>query len=558
MTSEWNKHQRISALRGADVVTAVLSDTAGRDAAGRLVVERVLGGLLELLVDGDLAEETDRAADAVRSLTRADTADEEATRAWLARTLRERADEHNRDVDPRQRGWVDLSEHDVWTLLALHPLARRVRLWSATLKQSATALGAAVGVGAHQVRHWSSGNSLPSKDHRAALALALGVHPAWLATERDRTADTDLYLYDGACPCGAGAEFTSGPVGAPGYPERESRGAVRWCNGCGQPLLPAGRSRLIPLPVMRETDTPGDWPDFRAVYVRTDRDLSEPWPHGLWCPSTTTRERGPVRVPSMLVQPPRQAPAPAAVRPQLPAPRRRPEALGPTPKAGEARSGTQKIQALVRWVGGGRRLTGKGHLKLAHARTLVEVLDTGDVWDPVEYGHQYRTHSSADLYHLQRLLTWTTTAGLLHRDGDLLLPVHDSLRLAESLPTLQAALADALVDVSLAVLGWPPVLSPLSDEDDLRHALAVLWLSLASADAPLPAASAADEVWAAIGIDEDGDEVFADPAGAEQVVRRDVASLLRLCADIGLVHQDNGLLTLSPFGQARIRAGAMP
>ncbi|MET9382217.1 hypothetical protein ABZY09_14345 [Streptomyces sp. NPDC002928] len=154
------------------------------------------------------------------------------------------------------------------------------------------------------------------------------------------------------------------------------------------------------------------------------------------------------------------------------------------PQGGVERTGTEKIQAFLKWVGGGRRLTGKGQIELADARALIEALDTGDVWDPLEQGHQYKTRSSADLYHLHRLLTWTAAGRLLHIDGDVLLPVSDSLHFTDDLTALQRALTGALVGVALAVLWWPPCLSPLSEQHDLEHALVVLWHHLTDADGP--------------------------------------------------------------------------
>ncbi|MFE0369539.1 helix-turn-helix domain-containing protein [Streptomyces tendae] len=556
MTSEWNKHERLHALRAVDTMTALLSVPAGRGAAGRLVVGRVLSGVLEALVDGDLEEEAERAEAAVRSLTDTDMASEAATRNWIVRTLRSRSDESNGDLFVGERGWVDPVEHDVWALLALGPLARRIRLWSTTLKRAAPELGATIGVRAHQVRHWASGNSVPSPLHREALARSLGVHPAWLAAERDHSADVDLYLYDGRCPCGSEAGFTRGPVGGRGFGDVGPGGGVAWCNGCGQPLLPAGQATLLALPLMRETAPPDRWPasmDFRAVYVRGDRDLAAPWPHGLWCPGDTTRGRGPVRVPGPLTEPPRTPPAPpaGAVRPRVPAPRRRAGKPGPVPKGGVERTGVEKIQAFVQWVGGGRRLTGKGHLKIADARALIEALDTGDVWNPVEHGYQHKTRSSIEMHHLQRLLTWTTAAGILHVDGDFLLPVNDSLRLTDHLSALQRALADALVDVALIVLWWPLVLSPLSERNELEHALTVMWRQLGNADGPVPASALGDAVWDAIGKGAYGEDLFADPKGAEQAMRRDLPSVLQLCQDVGLVHLRDGNPAPTPFGRSR-------
>ncbi|GGU40561.1 helix-turn-helix domain-containing protein [Streptomyces violascens] len=556
MTSEWNKHERLAMLRTADTVTALLSVPAGRGAAGRLVLERLLAGAFEILVEGDLEEEGEYAEAAVCTLSDADTASEEAARGWLERALRRRAREHNEDLFVGERGWVDPVEHDVWALLALGPLARRIRLWSTTLRKSGPELGSSIGCPAHQLRHWASGNSLPTAEHRIALAHALGVHPAWLHAERDHSADTDLYLYDGRCPCGATAGFTQGPVDTGGLHEDEEAGQAAWCNACGQPLLQADGKTLLALPLMG-TDSPlnhqqSSLQDFWAAYVRDGRDLSEPWPHGLWCPGDTPRQRGPVRVPGPLTVPPRTPPPqPAAPTPaRVPAPRRRAGRPGVVPQSGVERTGVEKIEAFVRWVGGGRKLTGKGHIKLADARMLTEALDTGDVWDQVEHGFQYKTRSSAELSHLTRIITWTTAAGILHADGGMLLPVSDSLRLADDPVALCKALADALVDVALTVLWWPTVLSPLSERPELEHALAVIRQHLAAADGPVAVSTVGEAVWNVIGKDKYGQDEFEDPEGAERAVLRDLPSVLRLCQDVGLVRLHEGDPVLTQFGRS--------
>jgi hypothetical protein len=68
---------------------------------------------------------------------------------------------------------------------------------------------------------------------------------------------------------------------------------------------------------------------------------------------------------------------------------------------------------LAAFVGEGRSLTQKGNLTLADARTLVELLHTGD-----EMEHQYgnrvrRTTSSADLRTLRTVVEWAKKAGFV-------------------------------------------------------------------------------------------------------------------------------------------------
>ncbi|MFC9654240.1 helix-turn-helix domain-containing protein, partial [Streptomyces sp. NPDC056937] len=333
--------------------------------------------------------------------------------------------------------WGEVGDdHDVWTLLALGPFPRRLRLWTNAVKLSAPALGAAIGVGAHQIRHWASGRTLPSAEHRIALAEAMHVHPAWLAAARDHSGDSDLYLYP-RCPCQTGAAFTRDVVAT-----AQAELSVRWCRGCGQPSMSAGYGGLLPLPLIGLTDPPSAGPDepfaFHAVHTKSGSDLSAPWPHGLWSPGPDSRQRGPVRVPGLLTRPPLTPPQPA---PPPPPPvvraRRAPRRGGRAPDAEVARSSLEKIQAFLQWIGDGQPLTVTGQLRLADARMLVEALPTGDVWDPIEFEYQTRTRSSAELPHLQRIVSWTLRSGLLTVDGDHLVPAPGiDRRRFEALPDL--------------------------------------------------------------------------------------------------------------------------
>jgi hypothetical protein len=58
----------------------------------------------------------------------------------------------------------------------------------------------------------------------------------------------------------------------------------------------------------------------------------------------------------------------------------------------------RRLRELVGWVGAGRALTTTGRLRLADARELVALLETGDVIDPVIGDRVYKTRSSEELY----------------------------------------------------------------------------------------------------------------------------------------------------------------
>ena len=541
----WKRGEQVAFLRMVDVVTGLLVAPAGRGAAGRLVAERLLGSAFELLGGEDSQEEAEHAGRYLARLTPADTVDEPAVRSWLREALRERAREANERLWEGDWGHIDLREHDVWTLLELSPFSRRLRVWTATTRIGATALGAAIGVGAHQIGHWGTGRSRPSAADRIALAGALGVDPAWLAADRDHSADSDLYLYR-ACPCGSPAALVPGEAEHSAY-----RGAgveevgVSWCSGCGQAHAAVGASGLIPLPLTQATVFPDRYPNYRAACAGRGSELDRAWPHALWCPGPDTAERGPVRVSPLLTVPPFTPPVPAP--PADPRPgaafRRQPLGGGQVPRAGVERTGVQRIQALLLWVGRGRRLTEKGLLKLADARLLVEALPSGDQWDPVELGYQYSTRSSAELPHLLRLLAWCTASGLLKVDRDVLAPTGDHGDLCSDLPALTRFLTGALPRMALYELDQFRTLTPLSLPDDLALALAVLWQVLRDAPGPIAPVVIEDAIWD--DLTDGGNTPFQEPKEAETAVRRDVRHLLVLIQDLDLVAAVGGLLQLT-------------
>ena len=68
---------------------------------------------------------------------------------------------------------------------------------------------------------------------------------------------------------------------------------------------------------------------------------------------------------------------------------------------------------LAAYVGAGRKLTQKGHLNLADARALVELLGTGDLMDEQIGDRTFRTTSSDELYQLRQVFAWAKKAGVV-------------------------------------------------------------------------------------------------------------------------------------------------
>jgi hypothetical protein len=390
---------------------------------------------------------------------------------------------------------------------------------------------------------------MPSDADRAALAAALAVHPAWLVRDRDHSADSDLYLYR-VCPCGSGAALVPGAAQRSAYRSWDAEHVrVLWCTGCGQPHAALGESGLIPLPLTELTEPPDRYPNYRAALVERASELEQAWPHALWCPGPDTVRRGPVRVPALLTVPPftPAAPAPATARALAAAARRPPIGGGTAPQRGVERTGVERIQALVLWVGRGRRLTDKGLLKLADARMLVDALPSDDEWDPVEFGREWRTRSSARLPNLTRLLAWSTESGLLRGADGVLAPTADHTGLLHDLPALTRTLIAALPRMALRDLNHCRVLSPLSLPDELALALAMLWQVLQDCPGPIAPTAIEDAIWDAL--DDDSTAPFQEPERAEAVVRRDVKQLLLLSRDLDLVAEDGDLLHLTATGR---------
>ncbi|GHF98490.1 hypothetical protein GCM10017567_11520 [Amycolatopsis bullii] len=142
-----------------------------------------------------------------------------------------------------------------------------------------------------------------------------------------------------------------------------------------------------------------------------------------------------------------------------------PVSLPPEPdlvEAAELSSLVVKLRDFAGWVGDGRTLTGTGTLKLADARELVALLDTGDT--PEDDGRPVRT--SADLPHLAILFE------LAKRTRIVRVVKGKLVRVAKAAPLLNDALAlwtaafDALPEPGLLVKpsGWAPGYAILLDE----------------------------------------------------------------------------------------------
>lgn len=75
----------------------------------------------------------------------------------------------------------------------------------------------------------------------------------------------------------------------------------------------------------------------------------------------------------------------------------------------------RQVRAFTLWVGAGRPLTQTGRVRLADARELVALLDTGDAIDPT--GGRSKTTSSSELVELTLIVEWAKACRLVRVYG---------------------------------------------------------------------------------------------------------------------------------------------
>jgi hypothetical protein len=186
---------------------------------------------------------------------------------------------------------------------------------------------------------------------------------------------------------------------------------------------------------------------------------------------------------------------PERALPQLPV------SLPPEPElvaAAENSSLVIQLRKFADWVGDGRALTGTGNLKLADARELVSLLDTGDVLEWELGGAVQRVRSSADLRHLAILFELAKRARIVRVVKGKL------VRVAKAAPLLGNALAlwttafDAIPRRGLLVKedGWGPGYAELLD-DLLGIVLPDVFNTVYGMPESIPVVRLAESVWLA-------------------------------------------------------------
>lgn len=166
--------------------------------------------------------------------------------------------------------------------------------------------------------------------------------------------------------------------------------------------------------------------------------------------------------------------------------------------AAERSSLVVKLRKFVEWVGDGRALTGTGTLKLADARELVSLLDTGDRLEWELGGQVQRVRSSADLPNLAIVFELAKRARIVRVVKGKLVRVAKATPLLRNAPALWAAAVDAVPERGLLVKesGWAPGYAVLLD-DCLDLVLPDVLNTVYGMPEPIPVVRLAESSWLA-------------------------------------------------------------
>ncbi len=149
------------------------------------------------------------------------------------------------------------------------------------------------------------------------------------------------------------------------------------------------------------------------------------------------------------------------------------------------------LRGLTRWVGTGRGLTQTGRIRLADAKGLVELLQTGDMIDRKTGDRVFRTTTSDELPGLTLAVSWAKAAGLVRVVKGRLVPVKKGQALLDRPLDLWDRAFDAFPSLGAVVCpsGWGESLLHREFEPAIRAVLTRLY------GAPLLLSEACDLTW---------------------------------------------------------------
>ncbi|MBS2532208.1 plasmid pRiA4b ORF-3 family protein [Catenulispora sp. NF23] len=210
---------------------------------------------------------------------------------------------------------------------------------------------------------------------------------------------------------------------------------------------------------------------------------------------------------------------------------------------GSSPSLLEQVQGFAQWIAAGRKLTQTRRLTMTDARVLVPLLGTGDRVDPVIGDRRFRTPSSRELVRLNLLFEWSKAAGLTRVVSGRLVPVKKNAKLLADPDALRTVLSESFAKVPADAVVPSQWITSLVLEA-LPEACAVLRSVLGFAGGT-DLEMLQNAVWA----DLTGRFVLdnLDPGQMtrlHEATDRDVAILVALWAELGMVRHDKGRIHL--------------
>ncbi|PZG14697.1 hypothetical protein C1I95_21180 [Micromonospora craterilacus] len=206
-----------------------------------------------------------------------------------------------------------------------------------------------------------------------------------------------------------------------------------------------------------------------------------------------------------------------------------------------------RLRELVRWLGDGRSLTTTGRLRLADARELVVLLDTGDVLDPAIGDRVFKTRSSDELFGLTVLIAWARSARVVRVVKGRLVPVKSAAKTLSDPLALAHRAFTALFDLGEAVCGggWAESVLRWRFDDAVFTVCMALFVARQELTVDELREAAYQAACDSLGFEPGTDE---EEEGWRQFADNDVDRLLDQLALLGAIDRTARVAVLTPLG----------
>jgi hypothetical protein len=211
------------------------------------------------------------------------------------------------------------------------------------------------------------------------------------------------------------------------------------------------------------------------------------------------------------------------------------------------------VRTFLGWVGEGRALTQAGRVRLADARELVGLLDTGDLVESRETG--WRVSSSAELPRLTAIVEWAKESRLVRVSRGRLVPVKKSAALLDHPLELWTRMLEAFPRLGTALCqpGWAQ--SPLRDL--FQETVEALFEDLRQRGGSIDIAQACALAWEMVRA-----RYMLEDASEQQLTLwrglndRDVREALGVLERFGALRRSGERVTLTELGSWGMRGAA--